>query len=101
MVVSELYRCIAHSFDDARLSRCKVAHKFELMSEEMISQRLRRLPLPYNEIGKRGVDRILKADIMSHVEPSWTSPILLATKKDSRWFCTNFRKANAEMKSEK
>ena len=34
---------IAHSFDDVRPSRCNVTHKFELISEAPISQKLRRL----------------------------------------------------------
>ena len=33
---------IAHSFDDVRPSKCKVTHKFELISEAPISQKLRR-----------------------------------------------------------
>ena len=73
---------IAHSFDDVKPSIRKVTHRFELISEVPISQKLRRLPTIYNEIAKKEVDRMLQAGIITPVESGWTSPIVLATSKD-------------------
>ena len=93
---------IAHSFDDIRLSRFEFAQKFELISDEPISQRLRRIHPSYNQIVKKDVDRMLLAGIVTPVESEWTSPIVLATKKDgSLRFCVDFRMLNAVIKSDK
>ena len=45
---------------------------------------------------------MLKAGIIPHVESSWTSPIVLPTKKEeSPRFCIDLRKLNVNVKSEK
>ena len=94
-------REIAHSVDNFRPNRCKVTHKFELMSKASISQKLRRLPPPYNKVVKKELDNTLEAGIITPVESAWTSLIVLATKKDgSPRFCIDFRKLNAVTKSD-
>ena len=93
---------IANSFDDVKPSKCNVTHKFKLMSEEPISQRVRRLPTAYDEIVKNEIDRMLKAGFITSVEFAWTSPTVLATKKDrSPRFCMDFRKLKVVMKNDK
>ena len=102
LISSDCPDLIAHYFNDVRTSRCEVTHKSDLMPEEPISQRLRRLTPTYNDIAKREVDRMFEAGIISQVELSWNSPIVLATKKDgSTRFCIDFRKLKALMKSDK
>ena len=52
----------------------------------------------HNEIVRREVDRMLDAGIITPVESSWTSPVVIATKKDgSPRFCVEYRKLNAIM----
>ncbi len=93
---------IAYSFDDIRPSKCKTTHRFELTSEEPIFQKLRRLPPKFNDIMKKEIDRMLTAGIITPVEPSWTSPIVLVTKKDGiPRFCIDCRKLNAVMKQDR
>ena len=64
---------ISHSFEDVRPSRFEVAHKFEFIFEEPISQSLRRLPPAYNEIVKKEVDlcskQILSLQLNLHGRP--------------------------------
>ena len=93
---------IVPSFDDVKPPKFKVTHKFESISEEPISQRLRRLPPTYNEIVKKEVYRMLQEGTITPDESAWTSPSVLATKKDdSQRFCIDFRNLNAVMKSDK
>ena len=90
---------IAHAFDDVRPSKCKVNHKFELTSDQPIFWRLRRLPPAHIEAVKKEVERMLNAGTITPVESQWTSPIVLATKKDgSTRFCVGYRRLNAMMK---
>ena len=56
---------IAYSFDDLRPSRFEVAYNFEWITEEPISERLRRLLSAYNEIVRREMDRMLEVGITS------------------------------------
>ncbi len=73
---------IASSFDDVRPFKCRIMHRFELTSDELIFQKLRRLPPKFNDIVKKDVGHMLNAGIITPVEFSWTSPIVLVTKKD-------------------
>ena len=73
---------IAYSFDEVRPSKCRTAHRFELTSDEPIFPKLRRLPPKFNDIVKKEVGHMLNAGIITPVEFSWTSPIVLVTKKD-------------------
>ncbi len=93
---------IAYSFHDVRPSKCKTRHRFELTSDEPIFLNLRRLPPRFNDIVKKEVDRMLTAGIITPVESSWTSPIVLVTKKDGRpRFCIDYSKLNAVMKRDR
>ncbi len=73
---------IAYSFDDGRPSKCKTTHRFELTSGKPMFQKFRRLTPKFNDIVKKEVDHMLTAGIITPVESSWTSPIVLVTKKD-------------------
>ncbi len=93
---------IAYSFDDVRPSKCMTTHRFELTSEEPIFQKLRRLPPKFNDIVNKEVDRMLTAGIITPVESSWTSPIVLVTKNDGvPRFCIDYKKLNAVMKRDR
>ena len=93
---------IANSFDDVRPSKVMIRHKFELTTDEPIFQQVRRMPPAYNEIVRKEVDRMLAAGIITPVESSWTSPIVIVTKKDGNpRFCVDFRKLNAVMKRDR
>ena len=72
---------IANSFDDVRPSKVDEKHSFELISEKPIFQKLRRLPPAYSDIVRNKVKRMLEAGIITPVESSWTSPVVLATKR--------------------
>ncbi len=62
----------------------------------------RRLSTNFNNIVKKEVDRMLNAGIVTPVESSWTSPIVLATKKDGRpRFCIDYRELNTVMKRDR
>ncbi len=90
---------IAHSFDDFRPSKCKLEHKFDLMSYQLIFLRLRRLPPAHNETVRKEVERMLNAGIITPVESQWTSPIVLVTKTAvSISFFFNYCRLNAVMK---
>ena len=79
-----------------------LTHKFELISEASISEKLHQLLTTSNDIVKKGVHRILQAGIITPVESAWNSAIVSAMKKGcSPRFCINFRRLNAVMKSDK
>ena len=79
----------AHYFHEERPSKCKVAHKFELISEEPILQRLRQLPL-------------LKTRFFNYRWIEYSKIISFLRSKDgSPRFCIDFRNLNAVIKSEK
>ena len=55
------------------------------------------LPM-HNEIVLKEVDRMLAAGIITSVESSQTSPVVIATEKDGYpWFCVYYRKLNSMM----
>ncbi len=61
-----------------------------------ICQKARRMSLVYNEIVRRRFYRILSAEIISPVESDWTSPVVIATKKDRPpRFCADYRRQNS------
>ena len=68
---------LADSFDDVRPSNVELRHKFELMEEKTIFHKLRGVPLVYNQIVKKEVDRILNAGIIARIESSWTSTVVI------------------------
>ncbi len=52
----------------------------------------------HKEMVRREVDRMLSAEIITPVETAWTSPVVIATKKDvSPRFCVDYRKLNSVM----
>ncbi len=81
----------ANSFEDLKPSTISVTHRFELTSENPVYQKAGRMSPSVHEI-----DRMLLAGIITPVESSWTSHVVIATKKDgSPRFCVNYRKLNS------
>ncbi len=86
---------IANSFRDMRPSMVSVTHRFKLMSENSIYQKARRMSSSRNKIVHKEIDRMLLAGIITPVESSWKSTVVIATKNDSSLrFCVDFRKLN-------
>ena len=93
---------IANSFDHIRPSKVETKHKFELTTDEPIFQKNRRAPPAYNLVIRKEIDRMLEAGIITPVESSWTSPVVIVTKKDGNpRFCIDYRRLNAVMKRDR
>ncbi len=93
---------IANSFEDVRPSRVSVMHRFELTSENPMYQKARRMSPPHNEIIRKEIDRMLAAGIITPLESPWTSPVVIATKKDgSPRFSVDYRKLNSMMHADR
>ena len=89
---------IAHSFEDVRSSTVSVTHRFELTSESLIYQKARRMSASHSDVARKEIERMLAAGIITPVESSWTSPVVMVRKKDgSPRFCVNYRKLNSVM----
>ncbi len=89
---------IAKSFEDVRPSIVSVTHHFELTSENPIYQKKRRMSPSHYEIVRKEIDRMLLAGIIAPIESPWTSPLVIATKKDrSARFCVDYRNLNSVM----
>ncbi len=87
---------IANSFEDVRPSTMSVTHRFESISENHIYQKARRMSPFHNEIVRKEIDRMLFAGIITPVEWSWTSPVVIATKKGGfPRFCIGYQKLNS------
>ncbi len=79
-----------------------VTHRFELTSENQIYQKARRMSPSHNDIVRKDIDRMLAAGIITTVRSSWTSPVVIATKKDgSPRFCVDYRKLNSVMHADR
>ena len=85
-----------------RPSTVSVTHRFELTSENPIYQKARRMSPSHNEIVRKEIARILAAEIDTPAESSWTSPVVIPTKKDglARFF-VGYRKLNAVMHADR
>ncbi len=81
-IVRDYPEAIANSFEDVRPSTVSVTHRLELTSENLIYQKARRMSPSHNEIVRKEIDRMLAAVIITPVESSWTSPVVIATEKD-------------------
>ncbi len=56
----------------------------------------------HNDVVHKEIDRMLDAGIIIPVESSWTSPVVIATKKDgSPQFCVDYRKLNAAIHADR
>ena len=56
----------------------------------------------HNEIMRKEVERIIAVGIITAVESSWTSPVVIVTKKDgSPRFCVDYRKLNSVVRAER
>ena len=73
-----------------------VTHRFELTSENPMYQKARRVSPSHNDIVRKEIDRMLAVGIITPVESSWTSPVVIATRKDgSSRFCVDYQKLNS------
>ncbi len=60
------------------------------------------MPPSHNEIVRKEIDRKLLAGIITPVESPWTSPVVIATKKEgSPRFCVENRKLNSVMHADR
>ncbi len=81
---------ITTSFEDVRPSTVSVTYRFELMSDNLIYQKARRMSPSHNEIVRKEIDRMLSAGIITSVESLCTSSVVIATKEDvSPRFCVD------------
>ncbi len=101
-IIRDYPEVIANSFGDVRPSTVSVTHRSELTSENPIYQKARRMSPSQNEIVRKEIDRMLAAGIITPVESSWTSLVVIATKNDgSARFCVDYRKLNAVMHADR
>ncbi len=97
-IIREYPEVIANSFEVVKPSTVSVTHRFELTSENPIYRKARRMSPSYNEIVRKEIDRRLATVIITPLESSWLSPVVIATKKDgSPRFCVDYRKLNSVM----
>ena len=81
-ILSKYPEVIANSFEDVRPSTVAVTHRFELTSNNPMYQKAWRMFPMHNEIVCKELDRILAAAIITTIESSRTSPVIIGTKKD-------------------
>ncbi len=92
VIVRDYPEVIANSIEDVRPSTVSVTHRFELTSENPIYQKAIRMSPSHNDIVRKEIDRMLAAGIITPVKSSWTSPVVIATKKDrSPLFFVDYR----------
>ena len=78
------------------------SHKIRLTDDTPIYQRPRRFPQPINDELERQCKELLEADIIETSKSPWSSPIVPVQKKDgSTRMCIDYRKLNAQTKSDK
>ena len=101
-IIRDHRKVIANSFEDVRSSTVSVTQRFELTSEDPVYHKARKM-LPFNnDIVRKEIDRKLLAGIITPVESSWTSPVVIATKNDgSPRFCVDYRKLNSVMHADR
>ncbi len=81
-IIREHSEVIDNLFEDVRPSTVSDTHHFELTLENPIYQKARRMSSPHNEIVCKEIDRVILAGIVSTIESSYTSPVVIATKRD-------------------
>src|SRR3978361_33404 len=72
-----------------------VTHEIRLLDPEPIKQRYRPVNPRIQEIMNDEVDQMLANGVIEPSESPWSSPIVLARKKDGKYrFCIDFQKVN-------
>ncbi len=100
-IIRDHSEVIADSFEEGKPPTVSVTHRFELTSENPIYQKARWMSPSHNEIVRKEIDRMLVAGITTPVESSWTSPVVIATKKyGSPRFCVDYRKLNTVLQAD-
>ncbi len=91
-------KVIANAFEDVRPATESLKHFFELMSENPMYHKTKRMAIYQNDTVRKEIDRMLAAAIFTPVESSWTSPVIIATKEEgSPRFFVDYRKLNSIM----
>ena len=72
---------ISYPFEDVRPSTVSINHRFALTSENSIYQNARRKSPSHNGIVRKEIECLLAAGIITPVESSWTSLVVIDTKK--------------------
>lgn len=90
---------IAKSLYDQRPADVPIRHHFELKTEEPIYCKGRRVSPKHNRVIWEELQKMLKAGIIIPTTSEWTSPAVVATKKDGNpRFCVDYRLINRLMK---
>ena len=76
-MLREYQDILAESSEEVRPSNSGTVHKFELTTDEPVFQKLRRVPPAHNEVIRKEIDRMLRAGIITPVESSWKSSIVI------------------------
>ena len=101
-IIRDHTEVIANSFEDVWPSTVSVTHRFELTSENPIQEKAGRMSPAHYEIVQKEIDRMLLVGIITPVESSWTSPVVIATKKDrSPRFRVENQKLNSVMHADR
>ncbi len=72
---------ITDSFEDFRPSKLSITHFFDLTSENTIFQMARIISPSNNETVRKEILRMLLAGIITPVQLSWTSLVVIASKR--------------------
>ncbi len=81
-IIRDYPEVIPDLFEDVRLSKVSVTHRFELASENPIYQKERKMSPSHNEIVRKEIDCMLAAGVITPVKSPWTSTVVIATKED-------------------
>ena len=72
-----------------------VTHCIDTQDSRPIRQPPRRLPIAKQEIERAEVEKMLEKEVIEPSSSSWSSPVVLVTKKDgSTRFCVDYRRVN-------
>jgi len=86
---------IFSSGDDYSTTTDLVFHKIPTIDSPPIKQTPYRIPYAQRQVIKENVDKMIRQKIIRPSNSSWSSPVVLAKKKDNtERFCIDYRKLN-------
>lgn len=93
---------IARKLEDLATSGVPFRHLFELKSCQPTSFPLRRVSPKYDEVVRKEINDVLRANIIKPARSPWRFPVVTARKSDGRpKFCVDYRALNKRMKADK
>ena len=99
-ILKKNINCFIDTKQKGQVENCK--HKITLLPDTLpIKQRPYRIPIEKQQQVNRQVKEMIEQSVIRESESPWSSPVLLAKKKNSTWrFCIDFRKVNEVTKKD-